>query len=211
MDTSAKTSEFGFAVNGELIFAERTDPGVNADKLTFYIKTSFEKHGIKFSEIEYLSLSNGPGSFTGLRIGSAIAKGICFATGCRLTEINTLDIIANKFRSSGNVISLIFSNTRNSEFYYCKYVKNAEDLKRVSDYQKGTEEEIFTDGDEHFVINASDPDSIKEDIRKRITDVSEYSSIESQLKLTLKEISENKFSDYKTSQPFYMNEFIPKI
>ena len=48
MDTSAKTSEFGFAVNGELIFAERTDPGVNADKLTYYIKTSFEKHGIKF-------------------------------------------------------------------------------------------------------------------------------------------------------------------
>ena len=43
MDTSAKTSEFGFAVNGELIFTERTDPGVNADKLTFYIKTSFEK------------------------------------------------------------------------------------------------------------------------------------------------------------------------
>ncbi|MBK6538173.1 MAG: hypothetical protein IPG09_10475 [Ignavibacteria bacterium] len=102
------------------------------------------------------------------------------------------DIIANKFRSSGKVISLIFSNTRNSEFYYCKYVKNAEDLKRVSDYQKGTEEEIFTDGDEHFVINALNPDSIKK-ISGRELRMSEYSSIESQLKLTLKEISENKF------------------
>jgi tRNA threonylcarbamoyl adenosine modification protein YeaZ len=211
LDTSAKISGFGYADKGELIFTERTDPGVNADKLTFYIKSSFDKHRLKFSEIECVSLSNGPGSFTGLRIGSAIAKGICFATGCRLIEINTLDITANKFGSSGKVTSLIFSNTRNSEFYYCRYVRNEDVLKRVSDYQKGTEEEIFTNEDENFVINVSDSDSIIGDIRKKITDVSEHSAIESQLKLTLTEIQENRFSDYKTSQPYYMNEFIPKI
>ena len=211
MDTTAKTSEFGYAENGELIFSLQTDPGVNADKLTYYMKSAFEKYGLKFSEIEYLSLSNGPGSFTGLRIGSAIAKGICFVTGCKLIEIPTLDLIANKFSSSGKVTSMIFSNTRNSEFYYCKYDKQPEEMNRISDYQKGSPEEIFTDINVDYVINGTDLNTLPEKYRKMLSDVSEFSTTESQLKLTLKEISLSNFSDHKTSQPFYMNEFIPKI
>lgn len=211
IDTSAKTSGFGFEENGNLIFDERTESGVNADKITYYIKSSFEKHGKKFSDIEYVSLSNGPGSFTGLRIGSAVAKGICFATGCRLIEIITLDIIANMYNSAGKVTSLIFSNTKNSEFYYCSYFRLNEDLKRISDYRKGPLEEIFSDNDGVFVINASEPYSVNNDSGMKITDVSEFSSVRSQLQLTHKKIKEEKFSDHNKSQPFYMNEFIPKI
>ncbi len=211
IDTSAKTSRFGFEKNGNLIFDERTESGVNADKITYYIKSSFEKHGIKFSDIEYVSLSNGPGSFTGLRIGSAVSKGICFATGCRLIEIISLDIIANMYNAPGKITSLIFSNTKNSEFYYCNYSRQNKDLKRISDYRKGPLEEIFTEYAGVFVINADENYSANNEFSKKITDVSEFSSVRSQLQLTHKKINEKNFSDYKKSQPFYMNEFIPKI
>ncbi|MBS1551757.1 MAG: tRNA (adenosine(37)-N6)-threonylcarbamoyltransferase complex dimerization subunit type 1 TsaB [Bacteroidetes bacterium] len=211
IDTSAKISSFGFEENGKLIFDERTESGVNADKITYCIKSSFEKHGIKFSDIEYVSLSNGPGSFTGLRIGSAVAKGICYATGSRLIEIISLDIIANMCDASGKITSLIFSNMKNSEFYYCSYFRQNEDLKPVSDYRKGTPEEIFRDNEGIFVINADENYSANNEFTKKITDVSEFSSVRSQLQLTCKKINEKKFSDYKKSQPFYMNEFIPKI
>lgn len=215
IDCSSKKIEFGFGYqrSKELIFKEELDPEHNADTLTYFIKKAFIKKKIDLKEIEYVSLSNGPGSFTGLRIGAAIAKGICFALQSKLIELPTLDIVANKFKlnfsgaGEKEIISLIFSNTKTREFYFCRYVADHEFLNRVSDYKIGVLKDILV-GDHVFVVNEWEP-YIERGYIKKLTDVSGFSNLQSQYNLTEDYISKNNFSNFRNSEPFYMKDFLP--
>lgn len=218
LDTTSRKIEFGYAENNMLIMDEQLSEGNNADTLIYFLKQSFEKRGLNFENIETIGLSNGPGSFTGLRIGSAIAKGICFSVGCRLAEIPTLDVIANKSSRRNRVTSLIPSNMRTQEFYFSSYIfepahQNLNSLPdrmpvSVSGYKSDVLENILT-ADSEFVINETPVGYLHKDLSKKITDVSGASNIRSLYEITLNYISENKFSDYKVSEPFYIKDFIP--
>jgi len=210
IESSSKKIEFGYAVDSEIVLNEELNINHNADALSYFIKKSFEKNDIRIKDVEIVSLSNGPGSFTGLRIGSAIAKGICFAIGSKLIEVSTLDIIANKFKSEGRIVSLVFSNQRTLEFFYCEYVFETGKLKKVSDYKIGLLENIISDK-LTYLINENLKEDFPEQFRHTLKDASKYSNILSQFELTIDKIERNKFSDYKTSKPFYMKEFTPKI
>lgn len=218
IETSSKKIEFGYADENKLLFSETLDPNDNADTLTFYISKAFKKYGLNFKEIEYVSLSNGPGSFTGLRIGSAIAKGICFVNGSHLIEIPTLDIIATKVliesdtkvSAKQKITSMIFSNMRTMEFYYCEYEFNPGKLKRVSEYKTGLLED-FIENDSIFITNEDLPRDIGKKFHDKIKNASSRSNIPSQLDLTLKYIDERRICDYNLSEPFYMKDFVPKI
>lgn len=204
IDSSSKKTEFGFSKDNKIVLEKTLPDESNADTLTFYIKESLDKMNISFSEIKFVCISNGPGSFTGLRIGSAIAKGICFATGCRLIELPSLDVIANKAKTEKNVTALIFSNMRTLEFYYCKYVFDNK-MKRITEYSTAGLEHILTDPDSEFVINET-VDLLPE----KVKDVAGFSTIRSMNELAIEYIRENRFSDYMTSEPFYMKDFLPK-
>jgi len=54
--------------------------------------------GIGKSALQAVALSEGPGSYTGLRIGSSIAKGLCYALDLPLISISTLDILVERVR-----------------------------------------------------------------------------------------------------------------
>lgn len=209
IDTSSRKIEFGYADSERIIFKEELSPDHNADTLIYFIKKSFEKNKINFKEIKIVSLSNGPGSFTGLRIGSAIAKGICFALDCKLIEIPSLDIIANKFKSDKKIISLVFSNTKTLEFYYCEYEFESGKLKRISDYKIDSIENILNE-DADYIINESFKGNIDKKYTDKLTDVSGITNIDSQFELIISYLKEKKFSNYRTSEPFYMKEFVPK-
>ncbi|MDZ4711369.1 MAG: tRNA (adenosine(37)-N6)-threonylcarbamoyltransferase complex dimerization subunit type 1 TsaB [bacterium] len=220
IDSSSKKIEFGYALNDELAFMEELNPGDNADTLIYYLKQSFEKNKVDLSEIEYVSLSNGPGSFTGLRIGSAIAKGICYSNGSRFIEIQTLDIIAGKFKpvfedtnkapvNKQKIVSMIFSNSRTLEFYFAGYEMDLFAIKRISDYSTGFITEIMRGNDSVYLTNEKLTDNIDDRHLSMITDVSLGSNIPAHLDLALVKIKNGDFSDYKSSEPFYMKEFVP--
>ena len=219
IDSSSKKIEFGYAENNVIAFRKELEPEFNADNLTYFIRDIFLKNKTGLNEIEYVGLSNGPGSFTGLRIGSAIAKGICYATGSKLITVPTLDVIANKFilQSEGTkvltdcrITSLIFSNTKTCEFYFAEYIPESGKLKRISDYRIDLPANIFK-GDGYFVVNEKIDSFTGMEFLSRLTGVSEQSNLDSLLELTAEQISKNDICDYKTSEPFYMKEFVPNI
>ena len=219
IDSSSKKIEFGYAENNVIAFRKELEPEFNADNLTYFIRDIFLKNKTVLNEIEYVGLSNGPGSFTGLRIGSAIAKGICYATGSKLIAVPTLDVIANKIilQSAGTKIltdsritSLIFSNTKTCEFYFAEYIFESGKLERISDYRIDLPANIFK-GDGYFVVNENIDSYSDIEILNGLTDVSVQSNLDSLLELTTEQISKNDICDYKTSEPFYMKEFVPNI
>jgi tRNA threonylcarbamoyladenosine biosynthesis protein TsaB len=67
------------------------------------INTLLQKEGYTMQQIQAVAVTHGPGSYTGLRVGMASAKGICFALQIPLITINTLQVMAfgaiNQWRS----------------------------------------------------------------------------------------------------------------
>jgi len=212
IETSSKIIEFGYAKDNELIVDISLSEEENADTLVYFIKKEFDERQINIKEIDTVSLSNGPGSFTGLRIGSAITKGICFVNGSKLIEVPTLDVIANKYRildniqnSEKKITSLVFSNLRTNEFYLADYEISDGKLTRTSEFLIQSIKEMNTDN-RIFVVNDIIPDDVK--FGFEIISLKDKSNIPSLFDLTKKLIKEEKFVDYLTSEPFYLKEFV---
>ena len=206
IDSSSKNVEFALSENSKISINKKLDSEINADSLIYELLTEFDNSNISIKNVDVVSLSNGPGSFTGLRIGSAVAKGICFANKCKLVEINTLDIIANKYKDNASVIALVFSKSRTEEFYYAEYKVDNGKLQRTSEYGIRKINDVNIK-DKIVLCNENDTLPFLKDLD--VIDVSGLSNIQSQLELTIDYIKRNEFSDYRTSEPFYMKDFIP--
>jgi tRNA threonylcarbamoyladenosine biosynthesis protein TsaB len=82
--------------DGERIVAERVDetPKQQSAMLAPYIDAVLREAGWQAAGLDAVAVSEGPGSYTGLRVGVSTAKGVCFGAGVPLLGIDTLQILA---------------------------------------------------------------------------------------------------------------------
>lgn len=83
----------------EKLYSERS----HANELTLLIEKNLKKIGLGLDEIDALALSEGPGSYTGLRIGTSTAKGICYALGIPLIAVSTLQAMVLEMAKDQNI------------------------------------------------------------------------------------------------------------
>ncbi len=210
LNTSTYVIEYGFFENDKVIFEKSIENEFNSDLLTYLLHKSFKEYDKRIKSVEAVSLVNGPGSFTGLRVGSSVAKGICSVTNSLLIEINTLDLICNKFKKEFDknmtVIPLIPSNTKEKEFYFAEYNFENDRIKRIGEYKIGKFENIYKKKNIYLInenINYNFP------VNSSVFNMKNFSNIKSQFELTEEKILRKEVSDYKTSEPFYIKKFIP--
>ena len=81
---------------GAQIVARRVDetPRRQSAMLAPYIVEILHEAGISARDLDAVAVSEGPGSYTGLRVGVSTAKGICFGAGVPLIGVDTLQILA---------------------------------------------------------------------------------------------------------------------
>lgn len=89
-NTSIAISRNGICTGA--LFSAQTNQ--TADVAHTLVQQILDKNKLKFSDIHAVSVSSGPGSYTGLRIAAAMAKGICFAQNLPLIAIPTLQAMA---------------------------------------------------------------------------------------------------------------------
>lgn len=205
IDTASRKIEFAYNKKSDFCILKTLDDSKNADDLVYEIKSEFDEKGFCFQDIDFIGLSNGPGSFTGLRIGSAISKAMCFATGANLIEVNSLDLIAEKYYLSNGgkakVIPLITSGMKSGEFYYTVF----ENGKRITDYQTAIPKDLEKiEG--LLLLN----DNIVHDfpVNKKTVNMFDKTNLTALYSLAVKCIKAGRISDYMTSEPFYMKQFL---
>lgn len=79
------------------------------------------KAGFDISDLDLVAVSKGPGSFTGLRIGAATAKGIAQATNLPLVGVSALEALAYNLRDFGSLVCPIM-DARRGEVYTAAYL-----------------------------------------------------------------------------------------
>ena len=95
IETSTQTSSIAIHENEVLISSLNIhQEKSHSEYLTPSIKYLLETSGISMKSIDAIAISKGPGSYTGLRIGTSTAKGICYALDIKIIAINTLEAMA---------------------------------------------------------------------------------------------------------------------
>ncbi len=101
IDTATSACHVGVSVD-ERIVAEKSqiEAFKHAEVLTMLVAECMEMAKLSFSQIDAVVITGGPGSYTGLRIGASVAKGICFGNSAKLIALNTLEVMASGYRQA---------------------------------------------------------------------------------------------------------------
>ena len=92
--------------------------------------------GIDLSAVDGFTVTRGPGSFTGLRIGISTVKGLAVATGKPMVGISTLEVLANQIELNSGLICPML-DARRGEVYWMHYRRQKDDLAVAQPEQVG--------------------------------------------------------------------------
>lgn len=127
IETSGKTCSVALTREGVLEFdLENSDGMKHAELLAPFVERAMEEVKRKEWKLDAVAVSIGPGSYTGLRIGLSLAKGLAFSLGVPLIGVSTLKILAVKamfrnFNFTGEEILAPMIDARRMEVFTGAY------------------------------------------------------------------------------------------
>lgn len=95
IETATRICSVALSGNGSSLYMrESAAPNAHSSQVTLFINEVLKEAGAPVSSIDAIAVSMGPGSYTGLRIGVAAAKGLCYALDKPLIAVPTLEAMA---------------------------------------------------------------------------------------------------------------------
>lgn len=132
IETTTTNCSVALAKDGKTIFLKE-DMGLkysHAERLHSYIADLLQEAMIPMKQLDAIAISEGPGSYTGLRIGVSSAKGLCYALEKPLIAIDTLAVLASQANlETPLVIPLL--DARRMEVYSAVFSEAGEKLRET--------------------------------------------------------------------------------
>ena len=183
----------------------------HSEKLHVFIEECLKDSKLIFNDLSAIAVSQGPGSYTGLRIGVSAAKGLCFALDLPLISVDTLQVLASQLSiTEGVIIPMI--DARRMEVYSAIYNSNYEKIREVQ--AEILTENSFEEISEtiHFVGDCSEKAKTvltKSNFifHKEII----YPSANEMSELSYKKFQENKLEDVAYFEPYYLKNFMVTV
>lgn len=209
IETSGKNCSVALAENDELLLLKevRSDKFVHAEQLHFLISNLLKDADLSPAMLDAVAISEGPGSYTGLRIGLATAKGLAYTLAIPLIALPTLRIMANgalKNHASTHLVPMI--DARRMEVYVAVYDRKLNPIKEVESVVVDsafagnylTENAVvFGDGGEKCTEFIGDADYLP----------ALEPSASFMVGLSAKEFKDENFVDLAYFEPNYLKEF----
>ena len=219
IETSTDVCSVAISDNGQVIFNKEDHSGPNhAVKLGVYVDEALsfiDAHGIP---LEAVTVSCGPGSYTGLRIGVSMAKGICYGRDVKLISIPTLELMAvpvllGEHPTEEDALIVPMLDARRMEVY-AKVMDRA--LKEVRPIQADivdadTYKEYLDRGTVYFFGNGAEKcmEVINHPNARLVKGIEPLAK--NMAPLAEKRFVEGKFEDVAYFVPFYLKDFVAKM
>ncbi len=128
LDTSTKVAGVALMEEGMLVCEANLNSGLtHSERLMPLVDQCFRLAGWQPAELDAIAVVAGPGSFTGVRIGVATAKGMAEALGKPVVAVNTLEVLAAGFPGFAGVIAPVL-DARRDQVYCAAYDGNQNEL-----------------------------------------------------------------------------------
>ncbi|MGK7391809.1 MAG: tRNA (adenosine(37)-N6)-threonylcarbamoyltransferase complex dimerization subunit type 1 TsaB [Candidatus Cyclobacteriaceae bacterium M2_1C_046] len=183
----------------------------HSDKLAVLIDQLLEHNNIKKSQLSAVAVSEGPGSYTGLRIGVSTAKGLCFGLDIPLIAISSLTALGAQVRNciGDHDLMIPMFDARRMEVYAQVLNKKLEVIEKTQpviidedsfgNFLKDHTVYIFGDGaDKCKPVLIDDKFKFVDNVIPSAASVGE---------LAYQRYLEKDFSDVAYFEPFYLKEF----
>ena len=133
IETGTDICSVGLSIDGVLIaIRESSGDRDHATNIAVFINDLLKENSITVCSLDAVAVSAGPGSYTGLRIGVSVAKGICYANNLPLIAINSLQSLVEcaiedneisivDFSKAANTLLLPMIDARRMEVYTQRY------------------------------------------------------------------------------------------
>jgi tRNA threonylcarbamoyladenosine biosynthesis protein TsaB len=197
-----------------LASAEKRELNSHAKYITILIDEVMKQASIKMHELAAIAVSEGPGSYTGLRVGVSAAKGLAYALALPLIAIDTLKIMSAAalphLTNKSNIILCPMIDARRMEVYTCMFNERLEKLdvthpaifndEYVSNFPK---ENIYLFGNGASKSQALFAPYSGVNFIEHIEPSSVFMG-----KFALEKLEAKQFEDVAYFEPFYLKEFI---
>lgn len=219
LETSTSVCSVALHKEGEIIsYSEIFIAHAHSDNLTIMVENVLKQGKCSLSELKAVAISKGPGSYTGLRIGTSAAKGLCFALGIPLIGIETLHALAAQMQKQ--VFSLVQNqdtllcpllDARRAEVYRAIFDKN---LNKILDTEaKVIEKDTFDVflNKQKVVFFGNGAEKTKELItpnKKAIFIPNIENSALSMGGIAFDKFQKQNFEDLAYFEPFYLKDFV---
>lgn len=215
IETSTKNCSVAISESGEMLSQREhySEQFSHSEQLHGFIQEVLKESRKQMSSLKAVAVSKGPGSFTGLRIGVAAAKGICFALDLPLIGVNTLQILSEKYQDTKQAFLFPMFDARRMEVYVMV-------LNEKKEILKPTFAEILSDAsfnefstDVPWIFMGEGADKCKglfdaSHIEYR-TDI-QYPSAMEMIPLAWSAFQLQEFEDMAYFEPFYLKDFYTK-
>ena len=210
IETATKNCSVSLAKDGKTILTkEIAEQGYShAEKLHVFMEEILNETGISARDLKAITVSKGPGSYTGLRIGVSSAKGLCYALGIPLISVSTLQVLAKQVViENGFIVPMI--DARRMEVYSAIFDKNHQNIKEV-------QAEVLTD---NSYAEFDDPIYFIGDCQEKCHTVLTkpnfiflpeivFPSSKEMSQLSFEKFTNNDFEDVAYFEPFYLKDFL---
>lgn len=133
-DSTAKTASVALTENEKLLADFVYDNGLTQSELLLPMaEEALKKVGRSFSDVDLFACNVGPGSFTGVRIGVALIKGLAFNKNTPCVPVSTLESLAEGLMPLENGILCPCMDARKGQVYNALFVSSGDGLTRLTE------------------------------------------------------------------------------
>ena len=213
LETATTVCSVALAKDGKLLAIREVNQGyTHSENLTIFSEQVLSEAGHKFSDLDAIAVSKGPGSYTGLRIGVSAAKGFCFALEKPLIAVNTLRGMAYGAAKNVKEKSLLcpMIDARRMEVYCAFYDLDNNEIRSTSaeiitedsfaDILKENKVIFFGDGAAKCKQAITHPNAIFID--------NAFPSAGYLVQIAENKFANKEFEDVAYFEPYYLKDFV---
>ncbi len=146
IETSEKLCSAAILLNEDVFFELNIQQkNIHSEKLMEMISTLFNSANVKLKDLSHIAVSIGPGSFTGLRIGLSVAKGLAYGVNIPIVAVPNFDALALQISNylNPNDKFIIANKANMSEFYVGNYQVTKNYFKLIEEVSLVSSEEFY--------------------------------------------------------------------
>jgi tRNA threonylcarbamoyladenosine biosynthesis protein TsaB len=210
IETSSKNCSVAIAKNGVQMccIEAHDDHFIHAEKLHMFVDEALKSANITLADVQAIAISAGPGSYTGLRIGTSAAKGFCYALQIPLIALSSTEILVARMATPTEATIIAAIDARRDEIYTQVFSGAKEPLSPI--YAHVLTENSFGELNLKQLLFVGDG-AEKSASAIKWTDAAFDQCLPSaadMCQLSYTKYKEGQFADVAYFEPFYLKDFV---